>query len=151
VRTWLTSVVTHKSVSKPGMRGGGADSGVPGKSGLGRTSLVPTCSASIDPVSRKPTNNSSGAGAGQVRDDKGKSTVRAGPPTSAVHSTKLQRAADSGVPQEVVEEPRSDTATVGKRKESRPQPEVLVTEPLPVVLPDQSSAQWPKGTLATSV
>jgi hypothetical protein len=132
------------------MRGGKADSGCAGKSGFKSTNAVRVYDTSIDPASRMLNSRSGGTredGAGQWPDNKGRTTVRAGPPTSAFHITELQRTADSGVPQEIVEQPRSDAATVGQEKSRNTQPEVVVTGPLP----DVSPVEWPHGTPTTPV
>lgn len=89
-------------------------------------------------------------GAGQGPDNKGKSTVRAGPPTSAFHNTDL-RTADGGVPQLIVEKPESDVARAGKEKGSNTQPDVIIARHVPDPSPSLSPVEWPKETTTTSV
>lgn len=153
MRAWLTSIVTYAPVPKPGLRGGGADSALTGTSGLKRLDSVSYGDILIDPASRMLKSNGGATcetGAGQAPDNKGKSNVRAGPPTSAFHIIKLGSTAEGGVPRKLVEEPRSDTAAVGKMG-CKPQPEVIVTCPVPDVSSILSPVEWPHGTPTTSV
>lgn len=133
------------------MRGGGADSGGVSKGGFRREGSLQKRDVSMDPRLDRFNSKSGSAikeGAAQAPDKKRKSTVPAGPPTSAVHSTKLKRAADGGVQQEVVEEPTSDTATVGRSKDPRPQLEIVVTRPVPDVSPVRSPTRTPNVPLS---
>lgn len=136
------------------MRGGGAETGFAGKGVFKSTNSLPFYDTSIGPTVRISESNSGSAReacAGQAPDNKDKTNMRAGPPTSAFHSAKLQRTADGGVPQELVEEPGSDTGAVGKKDDSTLQPEVVVTEPVPDVSSMKSPVEWPQGTPTTSV
>jgi hypothetical protein len=154
MRAWLKSAVTYGPASKAGLRGGGADSALDGKSGLQGLDSVSFGDIPINPASRLPKSNGGAtleADAGQAPDNKGRSNVRVGPPTSAFHITKLKVTAVGGVPQEVVEEPRSNTAAVGEKMDCKLPPEIVVNGPVPDVSPIMSSVEWQHGTPTTSV
>ena len=154
MRAWLTSAVTYGPASKPGLRGGGADSALGVKSGLQGLDSVSFGDIPIDPASKLPKSNDGAtleAGTGQAPDSKGKSNVRAGPPTSAFHITDLKVIAVGGVPQEVVEDPRSNTAAVGEKMGGNLPPEIVINGPVPDASPIMSPVEWPHGTPTTSV
>lgn len=124
----LMVVVKIRSAARPNLRGGGADSRATETSTLEGANSVPARGTSIGPASKEFNTNRGGVrepGPEPIPDYKCWSTAHAGPHTSEVHSP-LEITTDGGVAQEV-QESTSDTTTVGKCRDSGPQPEVVST------------------------